>query len=117
MGWATLRGCCSERARTEKDDTRIADFSIFGGGGFGDCWRGFGVGLVGGARRPLARLDGSVAIGGLKDGVIVDRDRWGRPWIRAKSLQDVVTAQGYLMAQARLWQMVLLGRGGGGRFV
>src|SRR6202041_489813 len=47
MGWATLRGCCSERARTEKDDTRIADFSIFGGGGFGDCWRGFGVGLVG----------------------------------------------------------------------
>src|SRR3984885_4300170 len=47
MGWGTLRGWCSERARTEKDDTRIADFSIFGGGGFGDCWRGFGVGLVG----------------------------------------------------------------------
>jgi len=34
-------------------------------------------------RRPLARLDGSVAIGGLKDGATVDRDRWGRPWIRA----------------------------------
>src|ERR1700723_665382 len=66
------------------------------------------------ARRPLARLDGSVAIGGLKDGVIVDRDRWGRPWIRAKSLQDVVAAQGYLMAQDRLWQMDLLRRAGGG---
>jgi penicillin G amidase len=66
------------------------------------------------ARRPLARLDGSVAIGGLKDGVIVDRERWGRPWIRAKSLQDVVTAQGYVMAQDRLWQMDLLRRAAGG---
>jgi len=65
-------------------------------------------------RRPLARLDGSVAIGGLKDGVIVDRDRWGRPWIRAKSLQDAVTAQGYVMAQDRLWQMDLLRRAASG---
>ncbi len=65
-------------------------------------------------RRPLARLDGSVAIGGLKDGVIVDRDQWGRPWIRAKSLRDVVTAQGYVMAQDRLWQMDLLRRASAG---
>jgi penicillin G amidase len=65
-------------------------------------------------RRPLARLDGSVAIGGLKDGVIVDRVRWGRPWIRAKSLQDAVTAQGYVMAQDRLWQMDLLRRAASG---
>ena len=65
-------------------------------------------------RRPQAKLDGSVAIGGLKDGVIVDRDQWGRPWIRAKSLQDVVTAQGYVMAQDRLWQMDLLRRASGG---
>jgi penicillin G amidase len=65
-------------------------------------------------RRPLARLDGSVAIGGLQDGVIVDRDGWGRPWIRAKSLQDVVAAQGYVMAQDRLWQMDLLRRAAGG---
>jgi penicillin amidase len=78
--------------------------------------------IVGGAlvlgwwvvRTPLARLDGSVAIGGLTDGVIVDRDGWGRPWIRAKSLQDVVTAQGYVMAQDRLWQMDLLRRAAGG---
>src|SRR5271168_2341505 len=66
------------------------------------------------ARRPLARLDGSVAIGGLKEGLIVDRDQWGRPWLRAKSLQDVVTAQGYVMAQDRLWQMDLLRRAAGG---
>jgi penicillin G amidase len=65
-------------------------------------------------RRPLARLDGSVEIGGLQDGVIVDRDGWGRPWIRAKSLQDAVTAQGYVMAQDRLWQMDLLRRAAGG---
>ena len=65
-------------------------------------------------RRPQAKLDGSVTIGGLKDGVIVDRDQWGRPWIRAKSLPDVVTAQGYVMAQDRLWQMDLLRRASGG---
>src|SRR5271170_3583842 len=78
--------------------------------------------IVGGAlvlgwwvvRRPLARLDGSVAIGGVKDGVIVDRDSWGRPWIRAKSLQDLVTAQGYVTAQDRLWQMDLLRRAAAG---
>src|SRR5271170_6243108 len=64
--------------------------------------------------RPLARVEGSVAIGGLQDGVIVDRDGWGRPWIRAKSLQDVVTAQGYVIAQDRLWQMDLLRRAAGG---
>src|ERR1700723_3571144 len=78
-----------------------------------------GVALVLGwwlVRRPLAQLDGSIAIGGLKDGVIVERDAWGRPWIRAKSLQDVVTAQGYVMAQDRLWQMDLLRRAGGGGF-
>jgi penicillin amidase len=61
-------------------------------------------------RRPLPQLDGSVAITGLKDAVTVDRDQWGRPWIRAKSLQDAVTAQGYVMAQDRLWQMDLLRR-------
>jgi penicillin G amidase len=64
--------------------------------------------------RPLAKLDGSIVIGGLQDGVIVDRDSWGRPWIRAKSLQDVVTAQGYVMAQDRLWQMDLLRRAASG---
>jgi penicillin G amidase len=78
--------------------------------------------IVGGAlvlgwwvvRRPLPQLDGSIAIGGLKDGVIVDRDAWGRPWIRAKSLQDLVTAQGFVMAEDRLWQMDLLRRAAGG---
>jgi penicillin G amidase len=84
----------------------IAGILLIVGAGLLVCWW-----LV---RRPLARLDGSVAIGGLQDGVIVDRDGWGRPWIRAKSLQDVVTAQGYVMAQDLLWQMDLLRRAAGG---
>jgi penicillin amidase len=65
-------------------------------------------------RRPLPTLDGSVTVPGLKAGVIVDRDEWGRPWIRANSIEDLVTAQGYVMAQDRLWQMDLLRRASGG---
>ncbi len=61
-------------------------------------------------RRPLPQLDGNMAIAGLKDAVTIDRDQWGRPWIRAKSPEDAVTAQGYVMAQDRLWQMDLLRR-------
>ena len=65
-------------------------------------------------RRTLPTLDGSVAVTGLKEGVIVDRDHWGRPWIRAKSVDDLVTAQGYVVAQDRLWQMDLLRRAAAG---
>jgi|SRR5580704_3143392 penicillin amidase len=65
-------------------------------------------------RRPLPTLDGSLTVRGLKAGVIVDRDQWGRPWIRANSIEDLVTAQGYVMAQDRLWQMDLLRRASGG---
>ena len=64
--------------------------------------------------RAKPKLDGSTSIGGLKDGVIIDRDQWGRPWIRGKSVMDVVTAQGYVMAQDRLWQMDLLRRAASG---
>jgi penicillin G amidase len=65
-------------------------------------------------RRPLPTLDGSLNVAGLKAGAIVDRDEWGRPWIRANSVEDLVTAQGYVMAQDRLWQMDLLRRASGG---
>ncbi|MFZ3214971.1 MAG: penicillin acylase family protein [Candidatus Acidiferrales bacterium] len=66
------------------------------------------------AHRPLQQLDGTVALSGLQSTAIVDRDQWGRPWIQARSLQDAVTAQGYVMAQDRLWQMDLLRRAAGG---
>jgi penicillin G amidase len=76
-----------------------------------------GVALLAGwwiVHRSLPRLDGTVVVPGLKDGVLVDRDQWGRPWIRAKSTPDLVFAQGYVMAQDRLWQMDLLRRASAG---
>src|SRR6266852_3359245 len=60
--------------------------------------------------QPLPQLDGSAALPGLKKEVIVERDRWGVPHIRADSVEDLAEAQGYVMAQDRLWQMDLLRR-------
>ncbi len=60
--------------------------------------------------RPLPRLDGSIALPGLQKDVVVERDHWGVPRIRANSIEDMVEAQGYVMAQDRLWQMDLLRR-------
>jgi penicillin G amidase len=60
--------------------------------------------------RPLPQLDGSIPVPGLQKEVTVDRDRWGVPHIRAASVEDVAEAQGYVMAQDRLWQMDLLRR-------
>lgn len=60
--------------------------------------------------RPLPRLDGAVSLPGLQKDVIVERDHWGVPHIRGKSVEDMVEAQGYAMAQDRLWQMDLLRR-------
>jgi len=60
--------------------------------------------------RPLPQIDGSVALSGLQHEVTVERDRWGVPHIRAVSVEDLAEAQGYVMAQDRLWQMDLLRR-------
>ncbi len=60
--------------------------------------------------RPLPQLDGSVTVPGLKSEVTVERDNWGVPHIRAGSVEDLAEAQGYVMAQDRLWQMDLLRR-------
>jgi len=60
--------------------------------------------------RPLPQLDGKVSLGGLQGAVTVERDQWGVPHIRAGSMEDLVEAQGYAMAQDRLWQMDLLRR-------
>lgn len=64
--------------------------------------------------RPLPQLDGVVSLAGLKQPVLVDRDAWGVPWIQASSVEDLETAQGYVVAQDRLWQMDLLRRAAGG---
>lgn len=60
--------------------------------------------------RPLAQLDGSIGLPGLQQQVTVDRDGWGVPHIRAASVEDAAEAQGYVMAQDRLWQLDLLRR-------
>jgi penicillin G amidase len=65
--------------------------------------------------RPLPQLDGSAVLPGLQNEVTVVRDRWGVPHIRANSLEDLAEAQGYVMAQDRLWQMDLLRRVGRGQ--
>jgi len=60
--------------------------------------------------RPLPQLDGSIIVFGLQKEVTVDRDGWGVPHIRAASVEDAAEAQGYVMAQDRLWQLDLLRR-------
>ena len=55
--------------------------------------------------RPLPQIDGTAHVGGLEQPVTVERDRWGVPHIRAASVQDLVEAEGYVMAQDRLWQL------------
>jgi penicillin G amidase len=60
--------------------------------------------------RPLPHLQGAIALPGLQKEVSVGRDHWGVPHIRASSVEDMVEAQGYVIAQDRLWQMDLLRR-------
>jgi penicillin amidase len=60
--------------------------------------------------RPLPQIDGVVSVPGLHGNVTVERDTWGIPHVRAGSLADMAEAQGYVMAQDRLWQMDLLRR-------
>jgi penicillin amidase len=62
------------------------------------------------ARRALPQVDGSLQVPELGQEVLVERDGFGVPRIRAASLSDLVVAQGYVTAQDRLWQMDLLRR-------
>lgn len=65
--------------------------------------------------RPLPQLDGTIVVPGLHADVTVERDNWGVPHIRALSLEDLAEAQGYVVAQDRLWQMDLLRRAASGQ--
>ena len=65
--------------------------------------------------RPLPQLDDALVLPGLKSAVTVERDNWGVPHIRAASVEDLAEAQGYVMAQDRLWQMDLLRRAARGQ--
>jgi penicillin amidase len=72
-----------------------------------------GLGLLCGwwfVHRSLPELDGQLILPGIKQIVLVDRDQWGVPRIQANSIEDLATAQGYVMAQDRLWQMDIIRR-------
>ncbi len=60
--------------------------------------------------RSLPELDGTLSLPELKQEVLVERDQRGIPRVQASSLSDLLVAQGYVLAQDRLWQMDLLRR-------
>jgi penicillin amidase len=73
------------------------------------------IAVIGGAAwwlivRPLPKVDGTASLPGLQKEVTVERDGWGVPHVRASSLADMAEAQGYVMAQDRLFQMDILRR-------
>lgn len=65
------------------------------------------------AAEPL--YSGEQALAGLQDGVQVRVGPHGVPTIRASSIEDLLFAQGYLVARERMWQMDLMRRVAGGR--
>jgi penicillin amidase len=67
------------------------------------------------AKASLAQIEGRVSLPGLKAEVEVLRDEWGVPHIYAQNVDDLFFAQGFVVAQDRLWQMELWRRTGEGR--
>src|SRR5258705_5835723 len=67
------------------------------------------------AKRSLARLDGELRVPGLKEPVQIIRDQQGIPHSKAKNDDDMFFAQGYVMAQDRLWQLEMWRRWREGR--
>src|SRR5262245_24679417 len=67
------------------------------------------------AKQVLARLDGELTVAGLKEPVQVQRDRWGIAHIYARNDHDLFFAQGFVVAQDRLFQLELWRRQAAGR--
>jgi penicillin G amidase len=67
------------------------------------------------ATRALSQINGEMVAPGLKAPVEVIRDRWGVPHIYAQSTEDLYFAQGFVIAQDRLWQMEMWRRSAEGR--
>jgi penicillin G amidase len=61
-------------------------------------------------RRPLPQTRGRLRASGLRGEVLVRRDRWGVPHIRAGNRHDLWFAQGFCQGQDRLWQLELYRR-------
>src|SRR5580698_2567301 len=67
------------------------------------------------AKAALSVLHGTLNVPGLQKPVRVQRDRWGVAHIYAENSHDLFFAQGYVVAQDRLFQMELWKRSGQGR--
>ena len=67
------------------------------------------------ATQSLARYDGTLNVAGFKESVQVVRDEWGVPHIYARNIDDLFMAQGFVIAQDRLWQMEMGRRLAAGR--
>ena len=65
-------------------------------------------------KNSLAVLDGDLHVAGLSAPVTVRRDAHGVPHLDAATQDDLFTAQGYLTAQERLWQMDIFRRNANG---
>ena len=63
----------------------------------------------------LSQTRGTIRLAGLQKPVQVLRDRWGVPHIYAQNSHDLFFAQGFVVAQDRLFQMELWKRSGQGR--
>ncbi len=59
------------------------------------------------ARQSLSKIDGDVALAGLHEPVEIVRDKWGVPHIYARNVDDLFFAQGYVVAQDRLWELYM----------
>src|SRR5947207_14989294 len=67
------------------------------------------------AKAALAQHAGTIIVRGLAEPVEVLRDTWGVPHIYAKSTEDLFFAQGFVVAQDRMWQLEMWRRNGEGR--
>lgn len=71
--------------------------------------------LESGAKATLARISGTLTLPALRAAVRVQRDHWGVAHIFAQNQHDLFFAQGFVVAQDRLFQMELWKRSGQGR--
>lgn len=67
------------------------------------------------AHNSLSPIHGNLIVPGLSEPVQVLRDRWGVAHIYAKNRHDLFFAQGFVVAQDRLFQMEMWKRAGQGR--
>ena len=67
------------------------------------------------AREALPPVEGEIQVDGLREPVEVIRDRWGVPHIFATNFDDLIFAQGFVVASERLFQLDFMLRLANGR--